>query len=124
MAGLQILPLFGWFITQKRRVLARLRERPRLTLVWITGIGYCGMVLWLGWQAPRGQSLIHPDSKTIAAFGGLMFAAGLAGVITLAHAFRSSERLREVLCAGNSFRSSTGEDARRSIAKHTEMVSL
>jgi len=51
-------------------------------------------------------------------------AAGLAGVITFAHAFRSPERLREVLCAGNSFRSSTGEDARRSIAKHTEMVSL
>ena len=53
-----------------------------------------------------------------------MFGTGLAGVITFIHAFRSSERVREVLCAGNSFRSSTGEDARRSITKHTEMVSF
>jgi Domain of unknown function (DUF4281) len=122
--GLQVLPFFGWLVTQKRRVFARLRDQHRLALVWIGGMGYLGMVLLLAWQALRGQSLIHCDSKTIAAFGVLMFGTALAGLITFIHAFRSSERVREVLCAGNSFRSSTGEDARRSIAKHTEMVSL
>jgi hypothetical protein len=66
----------------------------------------------------------NPDSSTIAAFGVLIFGTGLAVLITFIHAFRSSEKVREVLCAGNSFRSSTGEDARRSIAKHTEMISL
>ena len=122
--GLQVVPLFGWLIMRKRRALARLRERHRLALVWIGGMGYLGLVLLLAWQALRGQSLIHPDSRTLAAFGVLIFAAGLAALITFIHAFRSSERVREVLCAGNSFRSSTGEDARRSIAKHKEMVSL
>jgi hypothetical protein len=122
--GLQILPLFGWLITQKRRVFARLREGHRVALVWIGGLGYLGVVLLLAWQALRGQSLIHPDPETIAAFGALMFATVLAGLITFAQAFHSSETVREILCAGNSFRSSRGEDARRSITKHTETVSL
>jgi hypothetical protein len=122
--GLQILPLFGWLITQKRHVFARLRERHRVALVWMGGMGYLGVVLLLAWQALRGQSLVHPDSETIAAFGVLMLAAGLAAMITLGHAFHSSVKVREILCAGNSFRSSTGEDARRSIMKDTEMVSL
>jgi hypothetical protein len=122
--GLQIMPLFGWLITQRRHVFARFREGHRLALVWIVGTGYLGMVLLLAWQAMRGQSPVHPDSETIAAFGALMFAVVLAGLITFAHAFHSSERVREILCAGNSFRGSTGEDARRSIAKQTDMVSL
>jgi hypothetical protein len=106
--GLQVLPFFGWLITQKRRVFARLRDQHRLALVWIGGMGYLGMVVLLAWQALRGQSLIHCDSRTIAAFGVLIFGTGLAGLTTFIHAFRSSEKVREVLCAGNSFRSSTG----------------
>jgi hypothetical protein len=104
--GLQILPFIGWWLARKGRMLARFRESHRLALVWIAGMSYLGMLLLLTWQALRGQALIHPDFKTISVFGALIFAAGLAVWITTIHAFRSSEKVREVLCAGNSFRSS------------------
>ncbi len=105
--GLQILPFIGWLLARKNRMLARLRDSHRLTLLWIAGMSYLGMLAILTWQALRGQPLIHPDFKTITALGTLIFAAGMAVVITFVQALRSSEKLREVLCAGNSFRSST-----------------
>ena len=119
--GLQILPFIGWWLARKSRMLARLRESHRLALVWIAGMSYLGMLLLLTRQALRGQSLIHPDFKTISAFGALIFAAGLAVWITTIHAFRSSEKVRELLCAGNSFRSSTssGQAADRSTDQWT-----
>jgi hypothetical protein len=40
-------------ITQKRHVFARLRERHRVALVWMGGMGYLGVVLLLAWQALR-----------------------------------------------------------------------
>ncbi|MCU1299000.1 MAG: hypothetical protein JWO91_3278 [Acidobacteriaceae bacterium] len=74
--ALQILPFFGWLLTRRKYVTALLTDNDRLALVWTSGLGYLGLVLLLTWQALRGQSVISPDNKTIAAAGAL--AAGFA----------------------------------------------
>lgn len=40
-------------------------------------LGYAGMLSIVTWQAMRAQSLIHPDSATLAATGGLAAIMGL-----------------------------------------------
>jgi hypothetical protein len=89
--ALQVLPFFGWLLTRRRSVLALLAANDRLALVWTTGSAYLGLVLLLIWQALRGQSVISPDVKTIAATGAL--AAGTATAILIIVA-RASHRNR------------------------------
>jgi hypothetical protein len=72
--GLQLLPLLGWLLV---RYGARLRPAARTALVWIAGIGYLGVVGLLTWQALRGQSIIHPDARTLVAAG--LFLAAVVG---------------------------------------------
>jgi hypothetical protein len=79
--ALQVLPFVGWLLTRRRSVLALLAANERLSLVWTTGSAYLGLVLLLIWQALRGQSVISPDAKTIAAAGAL--AAGVATSILI-----------------------------------------
>jgi hypothetical protein len=45
-----------------------------------------GLTLLLAWQALRGQSLIAPDGRTLAAFGALLalVAAAMAAALGLA----------------------------------------
>jgi hypothetical protein len=78
--GLQLLPLFGWLLI---RYGGRLRPAARTALVWIAGLGYLGLVGLLTWQALRGQSLVHPDARTLAAAGLLLVAVAVASLIAV-----------------------------------------
>ncbi len=85
--AMQVLPLAGWLL-RLERTRRRASQRQRLGLVWTAGLGYLGLVLLLAWQALRGQSIIAPDSLTLAALAALVGAAALsAGLILLAHRF-------------------------------------
>ncbi|MFD7256240.1 hypothetical protein [Streptomyces sp. NPDC059874] len=60
-------------------------ERVRARLVGAVGFGYSGLVAVVTWQAGRGQSLIHPDAATLAAFAAVLLigvAATLRVVVT------------------------------------------
>lgn len=70
--AMQIIPLLGLVLS--RRGGKRLSVTRQNLLVWIGGLGYLGLVGILTWQAQRGQSIIAPDSLTLAAFGGLIVA--------------------------------------------------
>lgn len=73
--GLQVLPLVGFAVS---RLFNGLSGRRRAALVGIAGVGYLGMVILLTWQALRGQSVIAPDTTTLATLGGLLGAVGIA----------------------------------------------
>jgi len=92
--ALQVLPFFGWLLTQRKSISARLAADDRLALVWTGGLTYLGFVLLLVWQALRGQSLIHPDAKTIAAVCTLAAGAATSISITVARTFNRTRRKR------------------------------
>lgn len=73
--GLQLLPLAAWLLLRYGR---RLTAAARVALVWIVGVAYLGLVGILTWQALRGQSIVHPDARTLAAFATLAIAGALA----------------------------------------------
>lgn len=83
--ALQLLPLFGWLLI---RYGTRLRPASRTALVWIAALGYLGMIGLLTWQALRGQSLVHPDARTLMAASLLLVAVAAATLIVLARAPR------------------------------------
>jgi hypothetical protein len=85
--ALQILPFLGWLLTRRKSVFALLAPNDRLTLVWTGGLGYLGMVVLLTWQALRGQSVVNPDAKTIAAAGVLAASVATSILITAARVF-------------------------------------
>ena len=78
--ALQLLPLFGWLLI---RYGTRLRPASRTALVWIMGLGYLGLVGLLTWQALRGQSIVHPDARTLTAAGLLLVAVIVASLIAV-----------------------------------------
>ena len=78
--GLQLLPLFGWLLI---RYGTRLRPASRTALVWIAGLGYLGIVGLLTWQARRGQSVAHPDARTLIAAGLLVVAVAGTTLVAL-----------------------------------------
>jgi len=88
--ALQVLPFLGWLLTRRKSLAAFLDESHRLILVLIGGLTYLGLVLLLAWQALRGQSVIHPDEKTIAVAAALAAAAAMSIVITAAHALSTN----------------------------------
>jgi len=92
--ALQVLPFFGWLLTRKRSAVRRLGERQRLALVWTGGLAYLGMVLLLVWQALRGQSLIHPDAKTIAAAVGLAAGTAISVLVIVVRAWCADRTTR------------------------------
>ena len=81
--ALQVLPLVGWLLTRFGR---RLGKRHRAALVGIAGAAYFGVMAIATWQALRGQSVIAPDTSTLAAVGGLLVAAAAGVAAVLAHA--------------------------------------
>jgi hypothetical protein len=58
-------------------------DRIRARLVGIVGLGYAGLLAVLSWQAARGQSLIHPDAKTLTAMGAVALVT-VAGALAIA----------------------------------------
>lgn len=98
--ALQVSPFLGWLLTRRSNAAAFLRESDRLTLVWTGGLTYLGFVLLLTWQALRGQSLIHPDAKTITAAITLVGAAASSCLITVARALSASGRSRALISQG------------------------
>jgi len=81
--ALQVLPFLGWLLTRRKGLVALLNTSDRLVLVWSAGLAYLGLVLILTWQALRGQSVIHPDTKTLAAAGSLAAPFAISVLITL-----------------------------------------
>jgi len=81
--ALQVLPFLGWLLTRRKGVLALLTTSDRLALVWAAGVAYLGLVLMLTWQALRGQSVVHPDTKTVAAAGSLAAGFAISVLITV-----------------------------------------
>ena len=92
--GLQVLPFLGWLVTRQKGALARLSANERLVLVWTGGLGYLGLVLLLLWQALRGQTLIHPDSRTIAVAGALGTAVAASVLFVVARVVRRTTKTR------------------------------
>lgn len=80
MHALQLLPLVALGLGLLASRVPRLRDSAvRVRLVWVASFGYAGLVALVTWQALRGESLIHPTTPTLAAFGALLAAVALAG---------------------------------------------
>jgi hypothetical protein len=97
--GLQILPFFGWLLTRRRKFFAPFAANDRLALVWIVGVGYVGLVVLLTWQALRGQSVAHPDARTIAAASVLAASATTSTLIILRRVFIRNRKTRVLASA-------------------------
>ena len=69
--ALQILPLFGWILSRRH-----IAARRAVAVTRGAAIAYVGFILVLTFQALRGQSVIAPDTATMAMAG----VALLAGV--------------------------------------------
>ena len=90
--GLQVVLLLGWLLTRRKGVLALLGASDRLALVWSAGVAYLGLVLILVWQALRGQSVVHPDAKTVAAAGSLAAGFAISVLITVLRVWNRNRR--------------------------------
>jgi hypothetical protein len=61
-------------------------ERARAAVVGVLAAGYAGLLALVFWQAMRAQSLVHPDTVTSLAAGGLAATVGaLLGGVYLRH---------------------------------------
>ncbi len=72
MHAMQIVPLFAWMIGRARRGTG---------LVIVTAASYFALTAILTWQALRGQSIIEPDAKTLAAFAAWALATATATLV-------------------------------------------
>jgi hypothetical protein len=97
--ALQVLPFFGWLLTRRNSVSGRLAANDRVALVWTGGLAYLGLALLLVWQALRGESVIRPDAKTIAAAGSLAAGVATSLLITVARVFNRNRRTRVLAAA-------------------------
>jgi hypothetical protein len=59
--GVQIIPLIGWWLLRKPRLL----ELQRTRLIWLASGTYIASFALLAWQARRGQALLQPDRNTL-----------------------------------------------------------
>jgi hypothetical protein len=82
--ALQLIPLFGIFLTGRRE--RWLLDGHKIRLLLIASVSYLGLVALTTWQALRGQSIIAPDITTITAFIGLVAVAFVSSLIVIAHA--------------------------------------
>lgn len=65
-------------------------ERVRARLVGSAALGYSGLVAVVTWQAGRGQSLIHPDAATLAAFAAVLLVGAATTVRVVVTARRAA----------------------------------
>jgi len=90
--ALQVLPFLGWLLTRRKGILAFFTANDRLALVWTAGLAYLGLVLLLTWQALRGQSVIRPDAKTVAAAAVLAAGVVASTLIIVARVFNRNSK--------------------------------
>lgn len=67
-------------------------DRTRARIVHSLGLGYLGVFATTVWQAARGQSLVHPDAATLAAFG----ASAAVALIGIAVAVIKARKVAQV----------------------------
>ena len=65
MHGLQVLPLLAWWIG-RRRIAGE--ERTQVKLIFAIAASYLALFGLILWQAFRGQSIVQPDSLSLAGF--------------------------------------------------------
>ncbi|MFB9451681.1 hypothetical protein [Dactylosporangium vinaceum] len=58
-------------------------ERARARLVGAAAAGYAGVFAVLSWQAWRGQSVLHPDTATLAAFAAVAVLTVLGAAVAV-----------------------------------------
>jgi hypothetical protein len=85
--ALQALPLLAIALHLLRH---RLDEATRVRLLLLAAAAYAALTVSLTWQALRGQSLVHPDALTLAAWGTLAVATTAAGALVI---HRRTERV-------------------------------
>jgi hypothetical protein len=82
--GLQALPLLGLLLTTLAGRFPVLRaERTRIRLLMVGAAGYTGLIALVTWQALRGQSIAHPDVRTLATSAALVVGVTIGSVIVL-----------------------------------------
>jgi len=69
--ALQVLPLLGWLLAFLP-AFGNLLERQKVRLLWLVALGYLGVMLLVTLQALRGQSIVAPDTLTLALGGSLV----------------------------------------------------
>ncbi|MFG1644470.1 hypothetical protein ACGFMK_29655 [Amycolatopsis sp. NPDC049252] len=94
--GLQVLPLVAFgLLVLARRYPQLSSDIVRRRLVRTAGLGYAGLIVLLTWQAQRGQSIVHPDFRTLTAAATLVVLVTASAVLSV--------RVRDrVLAAGTS----------------------
>ena len=78
--GLQILPLFGWFLLRRR---SGATDCSQSRLPFVVTASYLAFIGILTWQALRGQSVIAPDSATLLALALWLAATISIGVLLM-----------------------------------------
>ncbi|AEV83025.1 hypothetical protein ACWT_2006 [Actinoplanes sp. SE50] len=68
-----------------------LTEAVRRRLVGIMALAYGGLIGMLAWQVNRGQSLIHPDARTLIGLAGCLVPAAVAVTAVIMSARRVGE---------------------------------
>jgi hypothetical protein len=77
--GVQIIPLIGWWLLRRKRLL----EPQRTRLVWLASETYVSSFALLAWQALRGQALLQPDRTTLVAASLLVLFTGVGSWLAL-----------------------------------------
>ncbi|GGT11435.1 hypothetical protein ACFFV7_36000 [Nonomuraea spiralis] len=91
--GIQVLLLLAAVLAALTAKHAWLRaEKVRARLVGSAALGYTGLVAVVTWQAWRGQSLIRPDTATLAAFALVVLITAFATIWTILAAKRATEQ--------------------------------
>ncbi|MFE7744169.1 hypothetical protein [Nocardia sp. NPDC057455] len=84
MHALQVLPLILLVVEYGSRRIPALRSaQTRRTLVVIAAATYTALLTVLTWQALRGQSVVHPDAATLAAFAAIALAAAVITAVAM-----------------------------------------
>jgi hypothetical protein len=92
--GAQIIPLIGWWLLRRKRLL----ESERTLLVWVASGTYVSCFALLAWQALRGQALLQPDAITLVMSSILVLCAGAGSWLALSSdGFSSLKKLAAVL---------------------------
>jgi len=76
MHALQVIPLFGFFLTRRRKNYSQANKNTKV--IFAVSFSYLAFVLLVTWQALRAQSIIAPDILTIATFIGICLVTAIS----------------------------------------------